>query len=127
MAETELFSILAPDRRRDVIRLVAETGPDGRASCGQLARDIAAAELHMPAEYVPEGRIEHVDDELRRTHLPRLSEAGVVRWDPAAGTVTAGRSIEPVADLLQTVARRTEPLYPRGNPCGLDDETASRG
>lgn len=127
VTETEFFDVLADSRRRAVIDWLAEERPDETVSLDELATEVAAAEVHMPIEHVPEARIEAVDDELRQTHVPLLSEVGVVRWDPDAGAVSRGHSFDPVAGGLAALKRRLDPLPPQQRPCQIETTTPSWG
>ena len=113
LEEEELFSILADSRRRFVVERLADGGADP-PTCAELAVEIAADETHMAPELVPARRVEPVEDDLRAEHLPRLAEAGLVRWEGGAGTVRPGHSVEAVAALLRDVDRRVrrEPVFP---------------
>lgn len=113
LAEDELFSILADSRRRFVIERLADEELESPA-CAELAVEIAAAETHMAEELVPARRVEPVEDDLRAEHLPRLVDAGLVRWEGGASEVRPGDSVDAVARLLGEVSYRVrrEPVFP---------------
>lgn len=99
-----LFDLLADSRRRFVIERLAN---GGGTTCAELAVDIAAAETHTTEEYVPPRRVEPVEGDLRDEQLPRLAEAGLVRWDAQDDRIRPGHSVEAIARLLREVDRRT--------------------
>lgn len=113
LTEPELFDVLADNRRRGTIDRLS--GTDGQTARRALAVELAADELHMSREHVPEARVDEIDEELERTHLPMLEDAGIVRWDAPRGQVSPGRSLEPVAEVLDDVGRLVEPAHDR--PC----------
>lgn len=125
--ETELFEVLADGRRRAVIDTLSAGTADEPVTRGRLARDIAADELHMSVEYVPNERIDGVADELRRTHLPMMAEADIVRWDRESDEVWTGHSHESVAEWLDDLRRHIEPISDRQRSCNAEVTTPSWG
>lgn len=80
--KTEVHEVLGNERRQLV--LVELRKRFGRASLSDLADAVAAAE----ASDGDGSRRKSVYNALRQTHLPRLEEAGAVRYDRDAGRVT---------------------------------------
>lgn len=113
LEEDELFTILSDSRRRFVIERLADADRDP-PTCAGLAVEIAADETHMDPELVPPRRVRPVEDDLRTEHLPRLADAGLLRWDGDAGEVRPGHSVEAVARLLGEIDRRVrrETVFP---------------
>lgn len=113
LEEDELFEVLADSRRRFVIERLAD-GEDEPPTCAELALAIAADETHMDPDLVPPRRIEPVEDDLRAEHLPRLADAGLLRWEGGAGAVRPGHSLEAVAGLIGDIGGRVrrEPVLP---------------
>lgn len=111
--EDELFAILSDSRRRSVIERLADAERDP-PTCAELAVEIAADETHMDPELVPPRRVQPVEDDLRTEHLPRLADAGLLRWAGDAGEVRPGHSVEAVGRLLDEIDRRVrrESVFP---------------
>lgn len=107
LGEDELFDVLADSRRRFVIERLAD-GRRDPPTCSRLAAEIAAEETRMAPEHVPERRVRPVEDDLRTEQLPRLAEAGIVRWDAGDDEIRRGHSIEATAALLRDVGRRLD-------------------
>lgn len=107
LGEDVLFDVLADSRRRFVIERLADGSRDP-PTCAGLAAEIAAEETHMAPEHVPPRRVRPVEDDLRAEHLPRLADAGVVRWNGGNDEVRPGHSIEATAALLRDVGRRLD-------------------
>lgn len=120
LGEDVLFDVLADGRRRFVIERVADGATDP-PTCSRLAAEIAAEETHMAPEHVPARRVRPVEDDLRTEQLPRLADAGVVRWDGGDDEVRPGHSIEATAALLRDVGRRLD------DQSGYDDSPFSVG
>lgn len=109
VTEDELFDLLADSRRRAVIGQIADLESTESTTKHHLAREIAADETHMPADRLPEERIQVVAAELSRTHLPILDEADIVSWNDRTEAVSPGRSIEPIAEWLRSMYSHVEP------------------
>lgn len=105
LGKEDLFFVLADSRRRFVIERLAD-GDRDPPTCSELAVEIAADETHMPVEQVPPRRVQPVEDDLRAEQLPRLDDAGVVRWEGGDGEVRPGHSIGATARLLHEIDRR---------------------
>lgn len=121
LGEDELFAVLADSRRRFVIGRLAEERDDP-PTCAELAVAIAADETHMAPEQVPPRRVQPVEDDLRTEQLPRLADAGLLRWEGGGGAVQPGPDVEAVAALLADVDRRV-----RREPVGPSPSWGARG
>lgn len=79
------FALLSNARRRHLLRELR----DGRtASLDDVARRVAAAERGVSTGDVDAGARKSVHVSLYQTHVPRLAEHGVVRYDADARTVS---------------------------------------
>ena len=88
-----LFAILSDGRRRYALRYLSQKV--GAVSLIDLAEQIAIQE-----ETLTQDRFERVLTGLYHVHLPKLTEAGLVRYDAERETV----------ELLETAARATAHL-----------------
>lgn len=77
LSETEAYSILRNDRRREVIRYLQSTVGD--VSLGELAERIAERESGTSPP--PRNKRESVYNALHQTHLPKLDEREIVEYD----------------------------------------------
>ncbi len=77
LAPDERYSLLASARRRLALDLLAET--ETTAHLEEFAAGIAAREATAPTDG---DAIEHVAISLHHVHLPVLSDAGVLDYDP---------------------------------------------
>ena len=71
----EVFDILGNDRRRYAVSYLLSNGP---SEIGELAVQVAAREYDTEPAAVASDQRHRVYATLRQTHLPRLTEAGVV-------------------------------------------------
>lgn len=79
LPEAEIYETLANDRRRETIRQLTTTPSDDTISLRELSEIVAARET---GESPPPRSIrESVYNSLHQTHLPKLEELGVVRYD----------------------------------------------
>jgi len=79
-----LFSLLSTARRRYALYCITET-PTPTLSTTDLVDELAALEGRASDELPSRDEIELT---LRHTHLPRLSAAGVIDYDPERSVVS---------------------------------------
>lgn len=83
--EDALYDVLSVADRRHVVRLITtERTP---LSIERLASELAAAKLSVPEEDVTSEQRAETATMLVHVHLPKLLDAGLITWDPEAGTV----------------------------------------
>lgn len=82
-----LFAALSDDRRRSILSALG--GRRRRLSTAELARAVAALEVGTTERDVDCERVEQVRTSLVHVHLPALSDAGLVTYDPDADRVFA--------------------------------------
>lgn len=81
----EAFEALANQRRRYVVHWLLETGTG--TEIRQLSRQVAAWENDKPADRVTAQERRRVYNALQQFHLPKLDDAGVVRYDADRGEI----------------------------------------
>lgn len=79
------FDILSSRRRRIAMTCLREHG--GRATIGDLARQVAARENDVAEARVTRRQRKRAYTALRQSHLPRMADAGVVDYDQDRGHV----------------------------------------
>lgn len=85
LSEGDVFEVLSNRRRRQVIAYLQECG--GRATAGELAEVIAAAEEGTTVERLSSAERKRVYVSLYQNHLPVMDDASVVDYDPDRKTV----------------------------------------
>lgn len=87
-----LFSLLSTARRRHALYCIAET-PAATLSTSDLVDELVALERRTPTG---EASRDEIVLALRHTHLPKLSEAGVIDYDPDRSVVSyrGGRRVD---------------------------------
>lgn len=83
--EGEIYEILANRRRRETIKHLTVSAGSGPVSLHDLSREVAARETGESPP--PSGVRESVYNSLHQTHLPKLHELGIVRYDREERTV----------------------------------------
>lgn len=114
-----LFDLLSSRRRRHVVRYLLRT--DGETAFRTLTDRVAALEADTTVEALTDDERKPVYVSLRQTHLPRLDEAGVVRYDPDRGTVRPTARLAALAPPLRAV---DEALVGDEPPLPLPDEVS---
>lgn len=99
---TDVFHLLADDRRRHVLDYLSQQV--ATVSLGELAEQVAIREGDPTYDHY-----ERILTSLYHSHLPRLVDAGMVRYDVEGETVTVLAAIEAVRPYLD-VALRDERL-----------------
>ena len=101
----EVYHSLSASRRCHVIRFLANTDED-QLSIRTLAREITAIEQDVPLKHATGEPYRNVYNALSQTHLPTLSESGIIIYDPDRQTVTAGPNLD-IASLLLVLNEAT--------------------
>lgn len=84
LTEEERCELLADERRRLTMSVLS--GRSGALQLDELAT--AVAEREVTANRVTEDVVERVTVALHHVHLPKLSESGVVDYEPECQRVT---------------------------------------
>lgn len=106
-----VFELLTSDLRRQLLLLLCESEPiqvpDGLVTRRSARPDRTAAQSDpSPGD----GGSRDIDIALRHNHLPKLEDAGLIEWDPDAGTVSRGPQFEEVEPLLRLLAANADAL-----------------
>lgn len=85
ITQGDVFEVLCNRRRRRVVAYLQECG--GKATAGELAEVIAAAEEGIPVDRVSSAERKRVYVSLYQNHLPVMDDASVVDYDADRKTV----------------------------------------
>jgi bifunctional N-acetylglucosamine-1-phosphate-uridyltransferase/glucosamine-1-phosphate-acetyltransferase GlmU-like protein len=96
-----LYHALRAARRRYVIEILEMTTEE-ILTTRELARKTTSMELGVPERQATGEAYRNAYNALSQTHLPTLSEAGIIIYDPERQTVMPGVSFELAALLLDT-------------------------
>lgn len=103
--QTDLvFDILSSPRRRAAVRLLYEH-QDSIRTLQDLAAHLAALENDVPIEALSHEQRKRVYVSLYQTHIPKLQETGLVRFDRGTGTLRLTNRIVLVGRYLDLPAR----------------------
>ncbi|MFB6079794.1 MAG: ArsR family transcriptional regulator [Haloferacaceae archaeon] len=112
LSESDAFHILGNDRRRELIATIADR-PDG-VVVSDLAEEIARREQDGGNGDPTRDLYKSVYVSLQQTHLPKLADEGVIRYDPETNRVEPGPRLDEVTVYVTDDARpsrlRTWPL-----------------
>lgn len=86
---TRLYNALKTPRRRNVLYAL-KTSETPVVSVRHLAKEIAAKEHGLPAQYATGEPYRNVYNALSQTHLPTLANAGIVIYDSKRQMVSRG-------------------------------------
>lgn len=90
----EVFELLSNPRRRFIIAYLRETADP--VDIKHLAREIASLENGVPIDDLTDSQEKRVHVSLYQTHVPKLSEAGVLEYEQERGLVTRSDGIRDV-------------------------------
>ena len=93
-----VFGILKNERRRLVLKFMAET--DSGTSLSDLAEHIASIENDKPANELGSQERKRVYVGLYQCHLPRMADSGAIDFDKNRGTVEPGQNIDQFYEYL---------------------------
>jgi hypothetical protein len=99
LSRNEIFHLLSTTRRQEAIRYLLETG--GQVGLPKLARHIAALEHETSVEDVTQAQYQRIYIPLYQSHLPKLDEAGVIRYDSTVGLVEPTTQLNVFAPYLE--------------------------
>ncbi len=100
-----MYHALRATRRRRVVRNLSEED-ENSISVRLLAKEIAAQEHSIPQQRATGEPYRNVYNALSQTHLPALSKAGIIIYDPDRQNVLPGPNLE-LAALLVDITRPT--------------------
>ena len=101
-----LFGALANPRRRFVIEYLLRR--DEPTPVDALVEQLASWETDTPIDELSSADRTPASVSLRHTHLPNLTDAGIVTYDDESQTIAPGPSVEAVeAHLALLAARRS--------------------
>lgn len=95
------FKLLSSERRRDLVRCL--DGVDGTVDLRDLSERVAATENGTTRGALSYDQRKRVYVSLRQTHLPKLSNAGAIDYDPDRSIITARDGVRALRLLLDTV------------------------
>ena len=104
--EEVLFDILSNRRRRYAVFAISGTE---EVELGTLAERIAAWENEQPESAVTSDERKRVYTSLQQSHIPKLSEAGLVDYDDRASVVRPQPTLEEYEVYMEVVRGREMP------------------
>lgn len=105
--EDQVFDVLSNRRRRFALHALRRDGDT--VDIGTLAEQIAAWENGTDPASVTSTERKRVYTALQQSHLPRMHEVGMVKFDKRAGTVDATDAAEEIDVYLDVVRGREIP------------------
>jgi hypothetical protein len=106
-----LLHALRASRRRHVVRILEQIEDDKSASTRWLAQQIAAIENGIAVEHASGEPYKNVYNALSQSHLPTLTRAEVIVYDPQRQTVEKGPLFDLAALLLNLSQPAIETFY----------------
>lgn len=88
LTRNEIFGILSNPRRRAAIRYLNEK-EDDLVQLRDVAEQLAAWENDVPVDSVTYKQRKRVYTSLYQSHLPKMDDMGIVRFDKHRGTIEA--------------------------------------
>lgn len=107
LSQDEAYDLLSNSRRRYVISHLREQGEP--VELNDLSRRLAAWENETDIEDLTDQQIKRVYVSLYQTHIPKLSEAGIVAYDQDSGAVMLQ---DTVRELDTYIPYQSEPSIP---------------
>lgn len=86
LTQGEVYDLLSNARRRFVISYLRDR--DEPVELNELSREVAAWENETDVENLTDQQIKRVYVSLYQTHVPKLSESGLLEFDQDSGKVT---------------------------------------
>lgn len=99
-----IYSLGADHRRRALVRVLASH--DRELTLNDLTKEIVTRQTDGDIMDVPRETVVRVATSLYHHHIPRLADAGVVRFNHARKLVEPTEKLEPVATQLESLPER---------------------
>jgi len=99
LSQDTAFDLLSNARRRFVLRRLQERG--GGIELSDLAEELAAEENGLDASELSAQQRKRTYVSLYQTHIPKLAEAGVVRYESETGMVYSTRHVDELAQYFE--------------------------
>lgn len=123
ISKEEIFHLLSTSRRREVIQYLLETGD--QVGLPKLAKHIAAVEHETSVSEVTQVQYQRIYIPLYQSHLPKLDEAGVIRYNSSYGRVEPTERLNVFAPYLGlSPLEKSNPQSNSETP-GSDKQTVS--
>lgn len=103
----EIFDVLQNERRRFVLQYLRRNG--GPVDLGELATKVASWEYDTPCDDISQKQRKRVYTTLQQTHLPKMSDAGIVAYDSSEGIIDTTPHTEDLTVYLEIVPGREFP------------------
>ena len=107
ISKGEVFTLLANPRRRYALHYLRQV--DGTAELREMADRIAAWEAGSTVEGLTSNQRKKVYTSLQQTHLQKLQDAGIVKYDRQAGVIEATPAARELEVYLEVVPEREFP------------------
>ena len=104
LAVDEALNLLSNERRRLVLRRVAEVG---ETNLKALATEIAAREVDSPTDAISSKERKRVYTSCLQLHLPKLASADALLFDRSSGDVRSVERTVALVALLDDIERHT--------------------
>jgi len=101
LSKGEIFDVLQNERRRNVLQYLQRHG--GPVDLGDLTSHVAAAEYDCPTGDVTSAQRKRVYTTLQQSHLPQMSESGIIAYDAEGGVITTTPQTEELTVYLEIV------------------------
>ncbi|ARS88670.1 DUF7344 domain-containing protein [Natrarchaeobaculum aegyptiacum] len=101
LTKGETFEVLRNQRRRYVLHYLKRD--DRPVELGDLAQQVAAWEYETTLDGVTSAQRKRVYTTLQQTHLPKMDEAGILRFDSDRGIVEATDRTKDLSIYLEIV------------------------
>lgn len=124
--EADVYEILANERRRETLRALTNEGENGAIPLSDLADAVTERETGQSPP--PTDTRQSVYNSLHQTHLPKLEELDVVRYDRTARAVHLQdrvRDVERYMEVISALGVSWSEVYRVLGVCSLAIVTAS--
>lgn len=102
LTDDDIFDVLSNRRRRHAVHTIKQHDHEP-IEIGDLAEEIAAIENDVHRDNVSYDQRKCVYTALQQSHLPKMDEAGVVKFDKDRGTIEPTPAIEDIEIYLDVV------------------------